>query len=312
MKINYIAVLNPYEHGGGGEVVLKQLLESGKKRGHKIRITSLYSKRQESFSNPDLTIAADIFNTPLLFRKFTEPFLKRLFDGGKYVHFDNAYVDSCNLDYLPCSGKPTPLCSWKSPMNLKRNIRAVDFGTGCYQKRESVQKLYHNSSLNVFVSPLHRKVISSMLGLEESKGFVLRPLIDSSRFFDRKERRDIEYLFIGAIGEAKGVENLREQFSNKNLHLIGNIVKGTNLDFGTHLGTVPYEEIPHYLNRAKNFVFLPRWPEPQGRVVVEAALCGCNLITNNNVGATSFPFDIGDPKYLENAEQEFWETLEQL
>jgi hypothetical protein len=66
------------------------------------------------------------------------------------------------------------------------------------------------------------------------------------------------------------------------------------------------------MNRAKNFVFLPRWPEPQGRVVIEAALCGCNLITNDHVGATSFPFDISDSSNFQNATEEFWEAIEGL
>ena len=66
------------------------------------------------------------------------------------------------------------------------------------------------------------------------------------------------------------------------------------------------------MNRAKNFVFLPRWPEPQGRVVVEAAMCGCNLITNQNVGATSFPFDLANPANFAGAEDEFWSAIEQI
>jgi glycosyltransferase involved in cell wall biosynthesis len=66
------------------------------------------------------------------------------------------------------------------------------------------------------------------------------------------------------------------------------------------------------MNRAKHFVFLPRWPEPQGRVVIEAALCGCELVTNQNVGATSFPFDIRNPANFAQASNEFWDAIEQL
>jgi hypothetical protein len=64
------------------------------------------------------------------------------------------------------------------------------------------------------------------------------------------------------------------------------------------------------MNRAKNFVFLPRWPEPQGRVVVEAALSGCKLIVNENVGAMSFPFDIANPENMKDSKRIFWEELE--
>jgi hypothetical protein len=66
------------------------------------------------------------------------------------------------------------------------------------------------------------------------------------------------------------------------------------------------------MNRAKHFVFLPRWPEPQGRVVTEAALCGCQLITNQNVGATSFPFDIANPANFAGANDEFWDAIEKI
>ena len=66
------------------------------------------------------------------------------------------------------------------------------------------------------------------------------------------------------------------------------------------------------MNRARNFVFMPRWPEPQGRVVVEAALCGCNLILNENVGADSFGFELDQPENLLDAEEEFWNELEQI
>ncbi len=109
----------------------------------------------------------------------------------------------------------------------------------------------------------------------------------------------------------KVLENLRIYFENtdKKLLMIGKNIYGEELEFAEYTGFIPYEEMPAYLNRAKNFIYLPRWPEPQGRVVVEAALCGCNLITNENVGATSFDFDIADKVNLEGAIEEFWQYI---
>ena len=75
---------------------------------------------------------------------------------------------------------------------------------------------------------------------------------------------------------------------------------------------VPAYSTPGWMNWAKRFVFLPRWPEPQGRVVIEAALCGCELALNGQVGAASFDFDLKDPKNLTGAEEEFWLALEAL
>jgi glycosyltransferase involved in cell wall biosynthesis len=137
-------------------------------------------------------------------------------------------------------------------------------------------------------------------------------MIDVNAFRNEGRPRDIDFLFVGVISEAKGIIEMRERFKHADLHLIGQLAPGTTLDFGRHVGQVPYQEIPRWMNRAKNFVFVPRWPEPQGRVVAEAALCGCNIIANRNVGALSFGFDLADRTQYGGTEKEFWQTLEGL
>lgn len=312
MKINYIAALDPLTHSGGGEAIVQELIKSGEKRGHQFKITSLYPNHNKQFEEADLYFLTDVFNTPQKLRKFSVPFLNEIIQKKPYIHMDNAYVDSCNLDYLPCNGEHGKVCPHKNMLRLKRNIRARDFSNKCFQENQIVKDLYHNSIFNIFLSPLHRSKISNMLGLKEEEGFILKPLIDAERFKNKHQARDIENIFIGAIGEAKGVETLRKNYADKDLKLIGHIVNNKPLGFGDHLGFVPYSEIPDFLNRSKNFVFLPRWPEPQGRVVIEAALCGCNIIDNNNVGATSFDFDISQFENFKNASTEFWEKIESI
>jgi glycosyltransferase involved in cell wall biosynthesis len=186
-----------------------------------------------------------------------------------------------------------------------------EFSKSCFAQNDLVQDSFKKSLANIFVSPLHREITEKVLGfpLFESS-IILKPIISTSDFMNKNQARDIEYLFVGVISEAKGITNLRNGFRDKNIVLAGKIHPATSLDFGTYIGEVPYSEMPSLMNRAVNFVYLPRWPEPQGRVVIEAALSGCNLITNENVGATSFPFDIADPNNLQKAEEEFWTSLE--
>ena len=312
MKINYLAYLDPGKHQGGGEVVLGRLLEVGRLRGHEIAVTSTDPGTKDRHRNPDLWFLADLFNCPTRLTQLSKDLIREAC-RGKYVHFDNAYVDCCNLDYLPCSGSAQEPCPHKSPWNLKRNLKSGDFGSRCFGQDRLVQELYRNSRLNLFVSPLHQKTVYQVLGLPQSQPhLVLRPLIDPERFKDQGQERDLEYLFVGAIGEAKGAAALAAQYGNADLHLIGASVDGKPPGFGTWHGKVPYLEIPGWMNRAKRFVFLPRWPEPQGRVVIEAALCGCELVLNGQVGAASFDFDLKDPKNLTGAEEEFWLALEAL
>ena len=52
--------------------------------------------------------------------------------------------------------------------------------------------------MNIFVSPLHKEVISKILKLDKTKGFVLRPIIDTNKF-KNLNLGVIENLFIGVI-----------------------------------------------------------------------------------------------------------------
>jgi len=319
VKINYVGYFNPLTHAGGGEMVMRSLIETGMARGHEFTISAVRPGCMEYDPSADLDFVADVFNYPGTlkslgaWRDFPRGFVERIAGGRSFVHFNNAYVDVCNLGYLPCSGKAAHVCPHKSPAHLLRNLAAKDFSRGCFAERPLVRDLFRRSKLNVFVSPLHHRVSYQLLKMkDEVPAFVMKPVIDSARFFNRQLERDIDYLFVGVIGEAKGLAAMRERFRDADIHFVGKIAPGAKLDFGTYHGSVPYTEIPGFMNRAKHFVFLPRWPEPQGRVVIEAALCGCELVTNENVGATSFPFDICNPANFSQATDEFWVTIEQL
>ena len=320
MKINYISIFDPTLHRGGGEMIAMDVIESGRGRGHAFKITSSRPNvRYEFDEGAELDFIVDVYNYPGTLRSLgawkglPKGLLNHILHRNRFIHMSNAYVDVCNLGYLPCSGQRQLSCEYKSILNLTRNFAAKDFSSDCFAEKPQVKNLYSQSMLNIFLSPLHQDTCMKILKLDKlSKNFVLKPTIDQSRFFNMEIERDIEYLFVGVIGEAKGLHELKRLYGDKDIHFAGKIYPGETLDFGTYHGVVSYEKIPLLMNRAQNFVFLPRWPEPQGRVVIEAALCGCNLITNERVGATSFPFDISDANNFHNATQELWEVIEGL
>nr|BCN19446.1 putative glycosyltransferase [Vibrio metoecus] len=295
-------------------MIMNDLLTYAKEIGHEVFITTTFPKQDNYIDNADLTILCDVFNSPLSIKKMSRAFISYIIETDKYIHFDNAYVDSCNMDYLPCNGSASNFCEHKNQLSFIDRLRKRELSNKCFNNNSLVRKMYQNSISNIFLSPLHHSKVSAMLNIESKEYFILRPTVDTSIFFDKGEERDIKYIFAGAISEAKGVDNLKEFFkdSEDKILMVGKNIYGKKLEFADYTGFVDYSEMPKYFNRAQNFVYLPRWPEPQGRVVVEAALCGCNLITNENVGATSFPFDIGDPENLKNSEQEFWEYIQKL
>lgn len=319
MKIDCLSYFNPLKYGGGGEMITRALIEEGRRRGHTIRLRSVRPGVDEGIGQADLYWLVDVFNFPQTLKsrgawlRFPHGLLEDIAANHPFIHMSNAYVDVCNLGHLPCSGRALAQCAYKSPLRLIRNLALHDFGQQCFALDPLVRKLFARSSLNVYLSPLHQQTIEGILGDARGQAaFVLKPMIDSKVFYDQKRERDIDYLFVGVIGEAKGLAAMRERFRDANIHFVGKLAPGETLDFGIHHGSVPYSEIPHFMNRAKHFVFLPRWPEPQGRVVTEAALCGCKLITNQNVGATSFPFDIANPANFAGAADDFWDAIEHI
>jgi glycosyltransferase involved in cell wall biosynthesis len=317
MRIDLISFLDPEAYGGGGEMISRRLIEIGRARGHDIRITSARPRRSARHERPELTLFVDVFNhghslrSLGAWRGFGEAFLAAAMARAPFVHLTNAYTDICNLPYLPCSGAAAPQCPVK-PLPLLRGIALRDLAERCFATRPLVRRLYEEAALNVFLSPLHRSITERVLGVALAASLVLRPMIDPAMFRNEARPRDIEYLFVGVIGEAKGLQAMRERFRHTDIHLIGRLAPGAKLDFGRHIGHVPYGEIPGWMNRSRNFVFLPRWPEPQGRVVAEAALCGCSIIGNDNVGALSFGFDLSDPAQYGGAEDAFWQAVQAL
>jgi glycosyltransferase involved in cell wall biosynthesis len=307
------------KYSGGGEMVNRQLIDVGRSRGHQISTTSVRNRKLEIQEDADLYMLADIFNFPHTIKsrgnwlKFSEKFLNEVMLNKPFVHLNNAYSDICNLGYLPCSGKSEEICKFKSGSKIRQNLINRDFSTNCFSYRDIVRQSYLKSVANIFVSPLQREVISKSVNIPENhKSLIVNPIINTNDFKNHNSERDIDFLFVGVLSEAKGYFELREKFRDKNIHLVGDIHPDIKLDFGTYLGKLSYSEIPFIMNRAKNFVYLPRWPEPQGRVVVEAALSGCKLITNENVGALSFPYDISDPRNIEKSGELFWQELEEL
>ena len=299
-------------------MVAMDVIEAGIARDHTFSMSTVRpGKRIEYDETADLDLVVDLFNYPATIKSlgswldFHSQFRESILRRRKFVHLTNAYSDVCNEPYLPCSGNATPICPVKSVTQIARNLALKDFSGACFSTRSYVRQFFSESKLNIFVSPLHRDTSIKILNLDQlPPSYILKPTVDSTKFFNQHTTRDIEYLFVGVIGEAKGLNEMRQRFSNSDIHFAGKLFPGVTLDFGKHHGSVPYDEIPNLMNRAKNFIFLPRWPEPQGRVVIEAALCGCNLITNDRVGATSFPFDISNPENFMNPTQELWEEIE--
>lgn len=303
MRISWLSYLDPFVFSGGGELSNRGLIEVGRRRGHQITVAPWLRRRPQRLArrlglsrrisvdwDADLFVLANIRNEGPRSDRFPEHIVHRALATGRSVVMANAWVDVCTLD-LPCAGNRS------------------DCPNTC--SRAWANTLYGAAWGAVFVSPMQRRLIESVIDVKLPDTVILsRPQIDTSTFRPLGMERDIDVLYVGTINEAKGYDNLIERFGEDRVTFVGPNHSGRQIR-GTWLGHVPNEALPELYNRAKIFAHLPKWIEPMGRTVVEAALCGCELVLNERVGVTSYEAaDWKDARRVQGNAERFWDDLE--
>ena len=301
---------------------MRALLRHGEERGHIMVRTHLLDRpRFDSLSEVDLVLLVDVWNQPGHWKRghrrlarlipFTSQArywrrVRRALEG-RYVHVDNAYVDICDLPYLPCNGAARgPMCPFKAGPDRR-----------CFAWRN--RSVYERSTLNWFLSPLHRDVVTRRLesgSLPPSD--VCRPLIDPEPFRAASRpdaERSIRRLYVGPLTEAKGLHEVLRLYDPSSIDVVGRTPSDVDLKpvvarFASWRPPVRPDEMPALLGDAREVLFLPRWPEPQGRVALEASLAGCKVIANDRVGALSFVERPDDDRLYGGAADEFWRRAE--
>jgi hypothetical protein len=193
MKINLISYLDPMHHFGGGEMIVRRLIQVGKERGHTFQFTTAKRRNYEYDLTSDFDLLVDIFNYPETLKsrgawvRLNGDLISHVIKKGRFFHMTTAYADVCNLGYLPCSGNQTEFCVHKAPKKISRNLAARDFSRRCFATNPLVQKSFENSIANIYLSPLHRRISERVLNIEEkSKVIIVRPIIDLKKFLQQK------------------------------------------------------------------------------------------------------------------------------
>jgi len=321
LKINFVSHLDPFHYHGGGEQYTRKIIEKGLRRGHKIKIISMKPTKKRLLSKllgwrkPDLWILFDVFNVPEAKKHFDQKFIDKIILSGNYILGQNAYGDICYLNALPCNGNIGNGKDCVEEINHYREFRGHKSGwMNGYCPINDNKKLFNNALLNIFLSPLHASVFHNIYPATKNKTYILKPLVDVDIFYNQNKKRDIKYASYGGHSEAKGFYNIKDKFPNEEVVFFGSNYTTLidKFNYGKCLGRIPYHEMPNFLNRVENYIHTPRWPEPNGLIANQAMLCGCNLISNNNVGALTHDFDIADPNEYKNNTDDFWLTVEAL
>jgi glycosyltransferase involved in cell wall biosynthesis len=298
MNIVWLDELDFLKASGGGERY-KQHLHKYLKIEHNI---SCYTPNYYiDVLDGDLFIISDPFNRPNLQPRqwFNQLSLDKIINSHKYITFDTGWSTICHVDYFPCNGvyKGCVECSAAGP------------------RQQWLQKYYNQAAANIFLSPLHKEITEKTIECQLPNSVLLGPTIDFTIFYDQELERDIDIIYSGVFTQAKGCHHLIREYGNTNKKVV---IMGDNLwlwplpeNFEVIGKLQDIKEIAAYYNRSKAFWAKTSWPEAFGLSSVEARLCGCEIITNGNLGSTSWNVDWNNPIYVVRNNTKCWKQIQE-
>ena len=180
------------------------------------------------------------------------------------------------------------------------------------------KELIETSMANIFLSPGHLERFELQAGFDVPRAHCIPSVIDTSQFIGQTKAIYKEPCYIGGIYEHKGIDDvLLWARANKTIvyffgwgdeDIIDKIISSK---YGEYCGVADKDQLSKVYSEFETLIHLPQVYEACGRSIIEAYLSGLKIITNNNTGFFSYPWDFGDKdkirEYLEAVPQEyFW------
>ena len=195
------------------------------------------------------------------------------------------------------AGNTEPVIEWL----LKTEKTWVKYDHDCL---ETDPQLFQKSTLNIFISPMQLEHYVKQAGEEiRNKSIVLPLAFDVARWPLSSAPRIKDSIFIPVPQKCN---TAFKEYMDKNPD--GNFYVGGD--------DVPYTDMPKEYAKYETVFHAPDKICGGERVIFEAVLSGCKVITNENAGHTSHTFnwrseDILRP-ILDNAVYEFWRKIDEL
>lgn len=266
MKIAFVNDFTLKEFIGGAQVTNSIIIKKGRELGHEIvEVTPKDFKKDElGISLIDGMLLDDDFDLFILnnIGQFKAEVIEYILDNKKYITFSHDFA----------------FCQY-------RNARCIHCKQNPCKPAPIFQKLYSNSLLNIFLSPLHLEIHKKFFGETMRDAIYIPSPIEEGKFYPDKNIQQDAYLYAGVLMSHKGVEQILDYADSTNgkiFHFAGKAVNKTILERikakHTYLGEIPYEEMPRLLRKYKFLLQNPQWSEPFGRLAIEGLLAGCTLV----------------------------------
>jgi len=177
------------------------------------------------------------------------------------------------------------------------------------------RQLFTLSKKNIFFSPAHEKLFYSSLGEHIKQHSIRLPVaIDINKYVNKNLQREKDSVLVPCL--RKCLNNFKfyyEQNKNKKytviLDGISNIYRGEKEI--KYLTRVNQDMMIDLYNAHEIVYHCPDTFWAGERVIFESVLCGCQYISNDNAGHTSWNFNTDSIKViLSKANYDFWKVVE--
>lgn len=298
MKIAWLQDMDIFANTGGAQMTDRLHFIEGLRQGHDIELVLPNQLNRSTIRNADLTVISNCRTFhPEILKAVTEEIIT------PYVVFHHDYWFCKWRGFYP--GEGCGKCEWH-PLGL-----------------EFWEHLYRGAKLNIFLSPLHR-IAHTATFKDEVDGWttaVCPSPVNTGLFKPQPgiERIPNSVVYVGVFTKYKGLYNILK-FVETSPELQYHFIGGGDPDIITAIQQaghslaqgVPNQDLPSVYSQFEYFIHLPANPMPMERTVIEAYLCGCKLIVNENVGAVSHPWwtDREEVRsHIANSSKQFWQLI---
>jgi glycosyltransferase involved in cell wall biosynthesis len=269
MKLAIINDLNKSQYKGGTEYYADFLTRVGNDKGFETK--QVNTELKKNLSDVDICVVLNIAHFP-------EEDVRWMMENKKYIKVE--------MDYGFCASRNAKCTFSKCP-------HAED--GKCYSPKFLFYKeVLEKAEIIVFLNPHQREFYRNFFGEIVNNSMICMSFYEYPEKFVNEKRFRIpnSYFFSARLYSEKGVDNII-RFAVENPHLnifvlgFGDpyyVNKILNIRNIVYLGDLPEsrETMNGYYNMFENFLSFPIWADTGPIKVVEAELCGMNLVINDN------------------------------
>jgi glycosyltransferase involved in cell wall biosynthesis len=299
MKVLMLQDLAIFPAFGGAQLTDKTHFLDGARRGYQMDVLHPQEIGTTKIADADLVILSNI-------TMFSDELLSYIIRRKPFILFMHDYP--CRWrGYFPATDR----CALKC-------------------KRLNIwHRLFTESKLNIFLSPLHYEMHTILIPeIADHPHLEIPSPIDINLFYPRQsvKRQPNTILWLGPFTRYKGIHlaiafsQIKKEYAYT---FMGSDVDELEDGWGAKLQVLghkvfpglPNEDLPGVYSQFEYFLELPAGPMPFERVAAEARCCGCKIITNELLGAASYDWfrhgTVEDVRlHVSRSSKDFWDGIE--